>query len=1846
MASVHDRISVPLLYRLVIILFLVVASSHTLLQAQVTNAGLPNYLTGTGPYFIAPYPAEMGTVDAGTGNLHLEIPLGSFPQRGTSSSLASKLVYDSHIWVPQYDAISDKFAWTVLGLGEGIVAPRTYGTWSLVAGTNSFLMATGDRYTITNGAVTYCETDYLLWDSSGAQHYFPIVNTDPSNCPFGSGSSYAADSSGFFMQTSDTTYQVNVYAPDGSLVFNTIEGDAQGALPTIDPYMLVEDSNGNYLYSNSSAIETDTAGRAMGTTLASQYNTPPTALGVFNSQDTTSGTSDYTFTTATIPVKTNFQQSGVTECNSSCTVEVLQSISLPDSTTYAFLYDCDSTTGNSACGSPGGQTAYYGTLISMTLPTGQKISYGYTIFKDAAGNINQWLSSKTTGTAVWTYTPLVTANGGWKSSYSCANYASMDGCEQTTVVRPDTSKEITLFALNNGAWPITVTSYDTGGATVLSTVTNSWDFSNICTLALCYTSAGQENGAQFIRKTNNWTTLPVPGGSITKKQTFIYDSPATANVTGLQEWAFRSGTQATASFPTVPDRATYSVFTKIGSNNNINKPTSITICNSVGTSDANCSVGGKTVGGTTVSRTTIAYDTYGAKNSSGQQVVLPLQSVTGASNHDDTNYGSSYTARGNPTQISRWVSGSTYLTEYVSYDSTGQRVQVLDSNLNKTSYAYTDNYFYDNGEDPYNSTSGPPAYAPAATNAYATKVTDPIGTSTAGFYYGSGKPAWSKDYNGVATYSHFMDLFDRETATDMPIGWSLDTYPDVTSVQHYRAVSDTAPSTGCSGCIHTNTTLDSLSRETSSDIVNNPGGAATVTTTYDGLNREATISHPNFGSGDPNDVVETPRYDGLSRLLSITHPDSESTKLAYGAAVAAISGSLATQQSASYGIGYPIISVDEQGNLRQKWIDGFGRVIEVDEPSGAGGLKTPYYTNYSYDVLGNLTGVSQGSQTRTYQYDGLSRTTLDKTPEAGQVSYSYSVTSSTLCSGDPSNICSRTDARGIVTTYTYDAGNRLLGTSYSSTTMPNDCTMTNGAKARVCYTYGTTAASYNVGRLLTMADASGSETYTYDRIGRATQMSKVIGSTTFTTKYVYNSSGQLTQITYPSGRNVYYNYDNVGHLCVVDVSADGGCVPSTKPFLSLSNYDAAGHALKATYGNGVLALGTYSPQRGQLTSLGYGTPVSTTITSISYAGNFATTAEVVVASTAGIKMGDYIAISGNSNGIFNGSYEVSVIDGPTQLYIAFALSIAEFGNGGTLTDSNEIGTAILGLNYYYQLNSTSCPTGNSVGDNGQIQCIADSSTGAGDSGRSVSYTYDYLSRLSTATTQGSTQYPTWNLTETIDRYGNLSAQKGSTNVPPVSLTISAASNQITTSGYAYDASGNLTTTPNPGGTTSVYDGEECLTNYTSAGSTVTYTCDGNSIRMKKVVTGTGAVTTVSIYSGGRVIAEYDNGASVTAPTREYIYGDSHLLAIVTGSSGGTGGSIVYQHRDHLSPRLYTSSTGADIGEQGTFPYGESWYSTGTTSNWVYTSYERDAESSNDYAMARSYASSQARFLSPDPKEGDPSNPQTWNRYAYVGNDPINMSDPTGKNWLTDLFAAIAGLFAFITGGLDEIPVFLGADGIAADEAGIYVDAELVFSVNTAALAAGAATGAAVEWGGQIDPGGGLYNSPPSFILFQGHKVYPPSFVGPLQKGDWYGPYTADLSRPDISFAEAYGHPQASHFFGESHQCVSLTKYFSGMPGNLTSQNWRQGPRVLDSNVARGTAIATLSTGRFPQTGHPNSGIYMGPGSTPGTILIVDQWDNDMTGPHMAQERQLRNHIAGDPADSADAYYVIYVSPVW
>jgi RHS repeat-associated protein len=148
----------------------------------------------------------------------------------------------------------------------------------------------------------------------------------------------------------------------------------------------------------------------------------------------------------------------------------------------------------------------------------------------------------------------------------------------------------------------------------------------------------------------------------------------------------------------------------------------------------------------------------------------------------------------------------------------------------------------------------------------------------------------------------------------------------------------------------------------------------------------------------------------------------------------------------------------------------------------------------------------------------------------------------------------------------------------------------------------------------------------------------------------------------------------------------------------------------------------------------------------------------------------------------------------------------------------------------------------------------------------------------------------------------------------------------------------------------------------------------------------GSTTTVYIFSGSKVIAEYDNGALVGSPSREYVYSGSALLAKI--DSTGTK----YYHQDNLSNGIVTNSSTSTVAQLGHFPFGESWYNA-SNDKLLFTSYERDAESGNDDAMARYYASRLGRFLSLDLPSGAIGDPQSLNRYNYAENDSNRPERP-------------------------------------------------------------------------------------------------------------------------------------------------------------------------------------------------------------------------------------------------------------
>jgi RHS repeat-associated protein len=238
------------------------------------------------------------------------------------------------------------------------------------------------------------------------------------------------------------------------------------------------------------------------------------------------------------------------------------------------------------------------------------------------------------------------------------------------------------------------------------------------------------------------------------------------------------------------------------------------------------------------------------------------------------------------------------------------------------------------------------------------------------------------------------------------------------------------------------------------------------------------------------------------------------------------------------------------------------------------GLAHPYATTYTYDVLGNLTAVSQAAgavngqpaagQPRSYSYDNLSRITSATTPESGTVTTFYTTSGGNTCAGDPGLPCRIQDARGIVKTLTYDGINRPTGFTYSDGT------------ASVTYQYDTGGASaFALDRLTKILEGpTNSQTFTYDNLGRITTVAQVIGTKTYNIQYAYNLASQLTSITYPSNRVVTQNYDAIGRLCAVGTS--GSTCSSGTTYLTGLTYNAAREALGLTMGNGVQGTFTYN----------------------------------------------------------------------------------------------------------------------------------------------------------------------------------------------------------------------------------------------------------------------------------------------------------------------------------------------------------------------------------------------------------------------------------------------------------------------------------------------------------------------------------------------------------------------------------------------------------------------------------------------------------------------------------------------
>ena len=99
--------------------------------------------------------------------------------------------------------------------------------------------------------------------------------------------------------------------------------------------------------------------------------------------------------------------------------------------------------------------------------------------------------------------------------------------------------------------------------------------------------------------------------------------------------------------------------------------------------------------------------------------------------------------------------------------------------------------------------------------------------------------------------------------------------------------------------------------------------------------------------------------------------------------------------------------------------------------------------------------------------------------------------------------------------------------------------------------------------------------------------------------------------------------------------------------------------------------------------------------------------------------------------------------------------------------------------------------------------------------------------------------------------------------------------------------------------------------------------------------------------------------------------------------------------------VITDSAGNIKSDSDYYPWGGELQFTNNDSNhYKFTGKERDSETGLDYFGARYYGNTMGRFMQPDPvffQTSMLSDPQRFNLYAYVRNNPLALVDPTGES---------------------------------------------------------------------------------------------------------------------------------------------------------------------------------------------------------------------------------------------------------
>jgi len=838
---------------------------------------------------------------------------------------------------------------------------------------------------------------------------------------------------------------------------------------------------------------------------------------------------------------------------------------------------------------------------------------------------------------------------------------------------------------------------------------------------------------------------------------------------------------------------------------------------------------------------------------------------------------------GHPTEIERWVSGTSYLDTSYTYNPNGTPINMTEPNGAITTYGYAD----------------------GCNNLLLTSTSYDVDSlkSSQTWDCDGGVVTSSTGVDGNKWNYAYVDPHWRQTQVTDPTNYSVN--------YAYTPTSVTTTSSFNSGTLEHVTTLDGLTRPILDQTLASAGNYDTVVTTYDLNGRIAHVTAPfnctTLGSGCSSATQSSTTYDALGRVLIATD----------------VNGGIMTHtytQNDDLAVLTPTPSGDYStaGKTRQTQVDGLGRITSVCEVTAASGSaacgqtnsKNGYLTTYAYSTLDQLTGVTQGSQSRGFSYDGLGRLYQESNPENGTTNYNYDA-DATNCNksayaGDLNSIRrNSTD----YTCFKYDLMHRVTETWHPGATNTDNAFFQWDSA-----TYGSIALGQG---------GQVAEAWTC-----ALNTDCAVSASKTLELFRYDMRGNLTEFNQqsPNSGGLYgstVEYDAVGNKSSLVV---GNAAENVTPTLTIAAYDGEGRPtqINASTGTSPVAKSIAYTYFGP-TAVTYGSLDNDAFTYDNLGHMRTYTYNIGLQSYAG-------TLTWNANGTLGSLKTVNGLTG---------------GNGGTTT---------------------------------------------------VSYNYDDLTRIWKAS-DGVNIAQTY----TYDPYGNISTDGAPASWMP---TYVAGTNRYQAEGtcgasgsICYDADGNLLSDTFYNYT---WNAEDKLASV-NGGTAVVYDAfnraleDYNGIEFLFVP----GFSTAFVNMSGQTLT----GAYIPLP------GGGRVVYTPSGIQN-------YMHPDWNSASRVSSTPSRTLYSQTEYsPFGISYLKSDSNPQLLFD--DSGSDLVGEYsATNRQLHATQGRWIQPDlagKGSVDPTNPQTWNRYAYALNNPLALFDPLGLDciYLNDSGTGLAP-----NGGID------------------------------------------------------------------------------------------------------------------------------------------------------------------------------------------------------------------------------------